>query len=85
MNFFFRYGPHHIWTVPDSGKILRMWQPFNGLQVRKKIVQKPQNIVFLFIFFQVFPFGTGETQVDASNFTDAPPALCKKKGGCNFQ
>lgn len=59
------YGPHHIWTVPDSGKILRMWQPFNGLQV--------------------FPFGTGETQVDASNFTDAPPALCKKKGGATFR
>jgi len=27
------YGPHHVWTYPDTGNILRMWQPFNGLQV----------------------------------------------------
>lgn len=27
------YGPHHVWTVPDSGSIVRMWQPYNGLQV----------------------------------------------------
>merc|ERR1712136_140345 len=27
------FGPHHAWTFPDSGRILRMWQPFNGLQV----------------------------------------------------
>ena len=27
------YGPHHAWTVPENGDILRMWQPFNGFQV----------------------------------------------------
>lgn len=27
------YGPHHVWTYPDTGNILRMWQPFNGLQI----------------------------------------------------
>jgi len=27
------YGPHHIWSEPDTGKLIRMWQPFNGLQV----------------------------------------------------
>lgn len=27
------YGPHHVWTVPTTGSIIRMWQPFNGLQV----------------------------------------------------
>ena len=27
------YGPHHLWSYPESGQILRMWQPFNGLQV----------------------------------------------------
>ena len=25
--------PHHVWTVPDTGSIIRMWQPYNGLQV----------------------------------------------------
>lgn len=27
------FGPHHVWVFPDTGRILRMWQPFNGLQV----------------------------------------------------
>jgi len=27
------YGPHHIWSEPETGKLIRMWQPFNGLQV----------------------------------------------------
>lgn len=27
------FGPHHVWSVPSSGDIRRMWQPFNGLQV----------------------------------------------------
>ena len=27
------YGPHHVWTVPETGSIVRMWQPYNGLQV----------------------------------------------------
>jgi hypothetical protein len=27
------FGPHHAWTDPANGLIVRMWQPFNGLQV----------------------------------------------------
>jgi len=27
------FGPHHAWTDPATGLIVRMWQPFNGLQV----------------------------------------------------
>jgi hypothetical protein len=27
------FGPHHAWTDPASGLIVRMWQPFNGLQI----------------------------------------------------
>jgi len=27
------YGPHHAWTNPQTGIIVRMWQPFNGLQI----------------------------------------------------
>jgi len=27
------FGPHHLWSEPDTGNIIRMWQPFNGLQV----------------------------------------------------
>eukprot|EP00854_Cymbomonas_tetramitiformis_P025412 gene25412-31031_t len=27
------FGPHHVWSRPANGTIVRMWQPFNGLQV----------------------------------------------------
>jgi len=27
------FGPHHAWTDPQTGIIVRMWQPFNGLQI----------------------------------------------------
>ena len=27
------FGPHHVWVFPNNGSILRMWQPFNGLQI----------------------------------------------------
>lgn len=27
------FGPHHAWVDPETGIIVRMWQPFNGLQV----------------------------------------------------
>lgn len=27
------WGPHHVWSEPLTGKTIRMWQPFNGLQV----------------------------------------------------
>ena len=26
-------GPHHIWVDVETGFIIRMWQPFNGLEV----------------------------------------------------
>ena len=26
-------GPHHVWVDVASGHIIRMWQPFNGLEV----------------------------------------------------
>jgi len=26
-------GPHHIWKDPETGYIVRMWQPWNGLSV----------------------------------------------------
>ena len=58
------FGPHHVWSEPATGKALRMWQPFNGLQV--------------------FPNGTGYSDVDESLFEEIPPALCKK-GGATFR
>jgi len=27
------FGPHHAWVDPATGLIVRMWQPFNGLQI----------------------------------------------------
>ena len=27
------FGPHHLWSEPANGAMIRMWQPFNGLQV----------------------------------------------------
>ena len=27
------FGPHHVWTDVLTGRIRRMWQPFNGLQI----------------------------------------------------
>eukprot|EP01063_Lacrimia_lanifica_P035220 TRINITY_DN665_c0_g1_i1.p2 TRINITY_DN665_c0_g1~~TRINITY_DN665_c0_g1_i1.p2 ORF type:complete len:386 (+),score=173.72 TRINITY_DN665_c0_g1_i1:401-1558(+) len=27
------FGPHHVWAKPGTGDIVRMYQPFNGLQV----------------------------------------------------
>lgn len=36
------YGPHHAWTYPESGQLLRMWQPFNGLQVYPNGVGKKE-------------------------------------------
>merc|ERR1712054_377619 len=26
-------GPHHLWVDVATGKFIRMWQPWNGLQV----------------------------------------------------
>merc|ERR1712086_1206912 len=26
------FGPHHVWSIPETGEAMRMWQPFNGLQ-----------------------------------------------------
>merc|ERR1711990_1257992 len=27
------YGPHHVWSIPETGQTIRMWQPYNGLEV----------------------------------------------------
>ena len=27
------FGPHHVWTRPENGSMIRMWQPYNGLQI----------------------------------------------------
>ena len=27
------FGPHHVWTNPTTGLVVRMWQLFNRLQV----------------------------------------------------
>jgi len=27
------FGPHHVWSKPSTGEAIRMWQPFNGLQI----------------------------------------------------
>merc|ERR1711871_667062 len=26
-------GPHHVWVSVETGRVVRMWQPFNGLEV----------------------------------------------------
>ena len=26
-------GPHHVWSDVDTGAIVRLWQPWNGLEV----------------------------------------------------
>jgi len=26
-------GPHHVWTDVQTGNIVRLWQPFNGLEI----------------------------------------------------
>jgi len=47
------FGPHHLWTDPASGNIIRMWQPFNGLQVYPDGV--PQGEVDLSKFEDIPP------------------------------
>jgi len=27
------FGPHHAWSDPETGATIRMWQPYNGLQI----------------------------------------------------
>lgn len=39
------YGPHHVWTRPESGDIVRMYQPFNGLQIYPTGVCKYSTIL----------------------------------------
>ena len=47
------FGPHHLWSEPDTGNIIRMWQPFNGLQVYPGGV--PQGVVDLNLFGDLPP------------------------------
>ena len=32
------FGPHHVWSEPATGSIIRMWQPYNGLQARWRLI-----------------------------------------------
>ena len=34
------FGPHHLWSEPATGAIIRMWQPFNGLEVFNPMMYK---------------------------------------------
>merc|ERR1712156_1278103 len=47
------FGPHHMWTDIDTGDIIRMWQPFNGLQVYPGGV--PQGSVDATLFEEIPP------------------------------
>jgi len=47
------FGPHHLWSEPETGNILRMWQPFNGLQVYPGGV--PQGSVDSTLFEEIPP------------------------------
>ena len=37
------FGPHHVWTDPTTGLMVRMWQPFNGLEVFTPKAEKPRS------------------------------------------
>ena len=45
------YGPHHLWSYPESGQVLRMWQPFNGLQIYPTGVSEYNRSFLFFIDF----------------------------------
>jgi len=47
------FGPHHLWSEPETGDIIRMWQPFNGLQVYPGGV--PQGSVDNSLFEEIPP------------------------------
>ena len=47
------FGPHHLWSEPDTGNIIRMWQPFNGLNVYPSGV--PQSTVDQSLFADLPP------------------------------
>lgn len=47
----FVWGPHHVWAEPLSGRIVRMWQPFNGLEVFPHFLELRQNGSFESDFF----------------------------------
>jgi len=38
------YGPHHVWSVPETGKTVRMWQPYNGLEVFPEGTQNSEEV-----------------------------------------
>ena len=41
------YGPHHLWSYPETGTVVRMYQPFNGLQVYPDGVGKCEKHLFI--------------------------------------
>ena len=75
------FGPHHLWSDPDTGNIIRMWQPFNGLQVYPDGVRKFRiSVVFIKILI------LAQSNVDLSVFDDLPPPLCRAgPGGALFR
>ena len=76
------FGPHHLWSDPDTGNIIRMWQPFNGLQVYPDGVRKFRISV---VFIQQILI-LAQSNVDLSVFDDLPPPLCRAgPGGALFR
>jgi hypothetical protein len=66
------FGPHHAWVDPETGVIVRMWQPFNGLQVFEPgtwKAEKPDPALF------------GELCTDGK----CSPADAKKNGSANVR
>ena len=76
------FGPHHLWSDPATGNIIRMWQPFNGLQVYPDGVRKFRISV---VFIQQILI-LAQSNVDLSVFDDLPPPLCRAgPGGALFR
>ena len=67
------FGPHHLWSEPATGAIIRMWQPFNGLQVYPGGVGKSLHHSSL----TNHALSAAEGDVDSALFDDIPPHLCK--------
>jgi hypothetical protein len=58
---------HHMWTDPKSGRIVRMWKPWNGLQIYDPHLEQESGFGWL-------------DRVDDESVFDIPPAQCKKGG-----
>jgi len=65
------FGPHHAWTDPSTGIIIRMWQPYNGLQVFEPGTFHVGHDASAF----------AELAIDGKT----APKLARKKGGSSFR